>query len=391
VRDRIPRCPFPIPSLFIVDVVVAIFISPYLFVTILCNNPIAETSTRVTVQSTDNINDLADALQQPAELDFELPDPEDEGIPEADFLQQVEVAWQVCDRFDLQTEIWRGRILRAVRDREKIGGDGRGTGFLNWLKEREISKSQAYGWIQLANSADTLLKEGRIDPSSIKNFSKRAFVETAKAAPEVQQMVGEAAQKGDKITRREVKQLAEEWTAMSSDLLPESVKEKAADNSLPPRYIAPLVREMEKLPEVHQVGIQEDIAANPDLDTLKQATTEARNLAKYLKASAQVQALTQENVNVETALVEAQRIGCLNVAADLVNQASQLEQMIAKLYMTWKRVGNLADRLYVDTGASTPHLRSLLESIEPLGSQVMSISIGSPTDRTIRLQIQEEE
>jgi hypothetical protein len=47
--------------------------------------------------------------------------------------------------------------------------------------------------------------------------------------------------------------------------------------------------------------------------------------------------------------------------------------------------------LYVDTGASTPHLRSLLESIEPLGSQVMSISIGSPTDRTIRLQIQEEE
>jgi len=26
-----------------------------------------------------------------------------------------------CDRFDLQTEIWRGRILRAVRDREKQG------------------------------------------------------------------------------------------------------------------------------------------------------------------------------------------------------------------------------------------------------------------------------
>jgi hypothetical protein len=343
------------------------------------------------VQSTDNINDLADALQQPVDLDFELPDPEDEGIPEADFLQQVEVAWQVCDRFDLQTEIWRGRILRAVRDREKVGGDGRGTGFLNWLKEREISKSQAYSWIQLANSADTLLQEGKIDPSSIKNFSKRAFVETAKASPEVQQMVGEAAQKGDKITRREVKQLAEEWTAMSSDLLPESVKEKAADNSLPPRYIAPLVREMEKLPEVHQVGIQQDIAANPDLDTVKQATTEARNLAKYLKASAQVQAVTQENVDVETALVEAQRIGCLNVAADLVNQASQLEQMIAKLYMTWKRVGNLADRLYVDTGASTPHLRSLLDSIEPLGSQVMSVNLGSPSDRTVRLQIQEEE
>jgi hypothetical protein len=337
------------------------------------------------------MNDLADALQQPADLDFELPDPEDDAIPELEFQQQLDVAWQVCDRFDLQTEIWRGRILRAIRDREKIGGDGRGTGFLNWLKEREISKSQAYGWIQLANSADALLQDGKIEQSSIKNFSKRAFVETAKASPEVQQMVSEAAQKGDKITRREVKQLTEEWTAMTSDLLPKEVKEKAADNSLPPRYIAPLVREMEKLPQVHQAPLQKDIAANPDLDTLKQATTEARNLAKYLKASAQVQALTADNVNVETALVEAQRIGCLNVAADLVNQASQLEQMIGKLYMTWKKVGNLADRLYVDTGASTPHLRSLLESIEPLGSQVMTIQIGNPNERTIRLQIQEEE
>lgn len=337
------------------------------------------------------MNDLADALQQPVDFNFELPDPEDEAIPELEFQQKLDIAWQVCDRFDLQTDIWRGRILRTVRDREKLAGDGRGTGFLHWLKEREISKTQAYTWIQLANSADTLLEDGKLDARDIKNFSKRAFIETAKAVPEVQQMVSEAAHKGDKITRREVKQLTEEWTAMTSELLPEPVKEKAADNSLPPRYIAPLVREMEKLPEVHQVPLQKEIASNPDLDTIKQATTEARNLAKYLKASAQVQALTHDDVNIESALVEAQRVGCLNVAADLVNQASQLEQMIGRLYMAWKKIGNLSDRLYVDTGASTPHLRSLLESIEPLGSQLMTIQIGGPNERTIRLQIQEEE
>ena len=338
---------------------------------------------------TDSINDLAAALQQPADLTFELPDPEDEEIPESDFQQQLDVAWQVCDRFDLQTEIWRGRILRAIRDREKKGGDGRGTGFLRWLKEREISKSQAYAWIQLANSADTLLEEGRLDPAAVNNFSKRAFVETSKAAPEVQQMVSEAAQKGDRITRREVRQLTDEWTAMSSELLPEPVKLKAADNTLPPRYIAPLVKEMEKLPESHQKFIQKEIAANPDVDTLKQATTEARQLAKYLKSAAQVQALVQEDVDIETALEEAQRIGCLSVAADLVNQASQIEQTIAKLYMTWKRIGNLADRLYVDTGASTPNLRSLLTCIEPLGGEVMELQLTGATEHTIRLQIQE--
>jgi len=341
------------------------------------------------VQSTDNINDLAAALQQPADLTFELPDPEDEQIPESDFQQQLDIAWQVCDRFDLQTEIWRGRILRAIRDREKKGGDGRGAGFLNWLKQREISKSQAYAWIQLANSADTLLEEGKLEPNAVNNFSKRAFVETSKASPEVQQMVSEAASKGDRITRREVRQLTDEWTAMSSDLLPEPVKVKAAENSLPPRYIAPLVKEMEKLPEQHQKFIQKEIASNPDVDTLKQVTTEARQLAKYLKSAAQVQALTDNDVDIETALEEAQRVGCLSVAADLVNQASQIEQTIAKLYMTWKRISNLADRLYVDTGASTPNLRSLLSSIEPLGSEVMEVQLSGATEHTVRLQIQE--
>jgi hypothetical protein len=335
------------------------------------------------------MNDLAEALQQSQDLAFEIPDPENEDISDIDFLSQLDVAWQVCDKFDLQTDIWRGRILRAVRDREKIGGDGRGTGFLKWLKEREITKSQAYNLIQLANSADTLLEDGRLKESAIKNFSKRAFMETAKAAPEVQVMVSEAAEKGDRITRREVKQLSDEWMAMSSDLLPEPVKQKAAENSLPPRYLAPLVKEMEKLPEVHQRNIKEDIAENPDVDTLKQATSEARSLAKYLKSAAQVQALNVEEVDIETALVEAQRLGCLSVAADLVNQASQLEQTIAKLYMTWKRVGNLSDRLYVDTGASTPKLRALLTCLEPLGGEMMELQLGSVGERIIRLQIQE--
>lgn len=343
------------------------------------------------MQSTENLNELVEALQQPADLTFELPDPEDEAIPEIEFLEQLDVAWQVCDKFDLQTDIWRGRILRAIRDREKKGGDGRGTGFLKWLKEREISKSNAYSLIELANSADTLLESGKLEVKSINNFSKRAFVETAKASPEVQVMVSEAAQNGDRITRREVKQLSEEWTAMSSDLVPEPVKQKVADNTLPPRYLAPLVKEMEKLPQPHQAVIQDEITANPDVDTLKNATSEARNLAKYLKAAVQVQALSNEEVDIETALEEAQRVGCMNIAADLVNQASQIEQTIGKLYMTWKRIANLSDRLYVDTGASTPHLRSLLDCLEPLGGEVMELQISGTTERTVRLQIQETE
>jgi hypothetical protein len=330
---------------------------------------------------------VAAALEAGSELNFQLPDPEDEEISDYEFQQQVDAAWQVCDRFDLQTDIWRGRILRAVRDRERYGGDGRGTGFLNWLKNREISKTQAYSLIELADSADQLLEKGYLKTDSINNFSKRAFMETAQAAPEVQQLVSDAAQQGDRITRREVKQLSDEWTAMSSELLPEEVKERAASHSLPPRYLAPLVREMEKLPESHLGELQREAAANPDIDTVKQLTSDARSLSKYLEAASQVQALNREALDVEMALEEALRVGCLNVASDVVKQAAQVEQTVAKLYATWKRLASLADRLYVDTGASTPNLRSLIACLDRLSGETIEVPLDETGERVVRLKI----
>jgi len=335
--------------------------------------------------------EIVAALETPTDLEFQLPDPEDEEIEETEFEQRLDEAWLVCERFDLQTDIWRGRILRAVRDREKIGGEGRGNGFLNWLKQREISKSQAYSLIQLANSADTLLEDGQLQASSINNFSKRAFVETAKSDPEVQKLVSEAADNGDRITRREVKELSDQWTAMSSELVPPIVKEKAESGSLSPSHLAPLVKEMGKLPESHLKSIQQEVEENPDVDTVKHLTSSAKNLSKYLDAAAQVQAIHNANLDMEMALEEALRLDCLNTAADLVKQATNLEQVVAKLYTTWKRVGSLADRLYVETGASNPHLRSLLSALETLSNDTIEVPLDDSSDRVVRLKIVNED
>ncbi len=320
-------------------------------------------------------------------LDFQLPDPADERIADFDFQQQIEQAWQVCDRFDLQTDIWRGRILRTVRDREKHRGDGRGNGFLNWLKDREISKSQAYVLIDLANSADTLLEGGFLEPDEMNQFSKRAFMETAQADPEVQQLVSDAVRRGDRITRREVRQLSDEWTALSSDLLPVEVREKAADHTLPTKYLAPLVKELRKLPETHQVAIRDAVAETPDVDTVKQVTAEARYLAKYLESAARVQALSNGSLNLELALEEALRVGCLSSTADLVNHAAQLEQTIVKLFLTWKRLTSLSERVYLDSGQSTPHLRTLLSCLGNLSGDVIETPMDDMSDRVVRLQI----
>jgi hypothetical protein len=200
-------------------------------------------------------------------------------------------------------------------------------------------------------------------------------------------LVTEAAQKGDRITRREVKQLSDEWTAMSSELLPEEVKEKASAGTMPARYLAPLVKEMEKLPESHLKSLQQEVAASPDVDTVKQVTSDARFLAKYLDAAAQVQAINESAVDMELALQEALRLDCLNTAADLVKQASTLEQTVGKLYTTWKRLGSLSDRLYVDTGASTPHLRSLLNCIDRLAGEVIEVPLDDTGEQIIRLKV----
>ncbi|MGB3308097.1 MAG: hypothetical protein WBG32_01065 [Nodosilinea sp.] len=339
-------------------------------------------------------SEAIESAMQAGELTVALPNPDDENISDYEFNQQMEAAWQVCDRFDLQTDIWRGRILRTVRDREKRGGDGRGTGFLNWLKDREITKSHAYNLIELAESADQLLDAGMLTPKEVNQFSKRAFVETAKAAPEVQQLVSDSARKGDHITRREVRQVANEWAAMTSDLIPETLREKAANNTIPSRYIAPLVKEMEKLPPVHQSTLKTEVELNPDLDTLKQVTAEARYLSKYLASANQVQLLEASGVDLELALEEALRVGCLNSAADMVAQAAQIEQTAVKLFTAWKRLNQLAERVFVDSGESTPNLRALLTALGPVTSETVQVRLGeidSVTAQTIRWRLMAEE
>jgi hypothetical protein len=101
---------------------------------------------------------------------------------------------------------------------------------------------------------------------------------------------------------------------------------------------------LEKLPEGHLLSLQKEVAENPDVDTVKHLTSSARSLSKYLDAAAQVQTLKAYPLDMELALEEALRLDCLGTAADLVKQATQLEQTAAKLFSTWKRLGSLSDR-----------------------------------------------
>jgi cell fate (sporulation/competence/biofilm development) regulator YlbF (YheA/YmcA/DUF963 family) len=327
----------------------------------------------------------------PPVLTLELPDPESDSISTMEFLARLEEAWAVCDRFDLQTEIWRGRILRAVRDREKRGGEGRGTGFLQWLREREISKTRAYTLIQLAESADSLVGDGLLEEASVNNFSKRAFLETAQADPEVQQMIAEAANEGQEITRKQVRRLADEFTAATSPLLPEEIRQRTAENLLPPRAVAPLVRELAKLPEEQQDDLRRVLREEPELERVKDVTSTARWLSKAAEASLAVRAFQQGELDFDKALQEAQRLDALGLLADAVGQAQALEAAVLKLHTSWRRLGGLQERLWVESGSSTPHLRELLTALQSLSGSTLRVSLGELAGgKRVRLQLVEE-
>ena len=331
------------------------------------------------------------AIPEPPVLSLELPDPESDTISTMEFLARLEEAWAVCDRFDLQTEIWRGRILRAVRDREKRGGEGRGTGFLQWLREREISKTRAYTLIQLADSADSLVGGGMLEETSVNQFSKRAFLETAQADPEVQLMIAEAANEGQEITRKQVRRLSDEFTAATSPLLPEEIRQRTAENLLPPRAVAPLVKELAKLPEEQQDDLRKVLREEPELDRVKEVTSTARWLSKAAEASLAVRAFQYDQLNFEKALQEAQRIDALGLLADAVGQAQALEAAVLKLHTSWRRLGGLQERLWVEAGSSTPHLKELLTALQSLSGSTMRVSLGELAGgKRVRLQLVEE-
>ena len=322
---------------------------------------------------------------------LDLPDPESDSISSMEFLARIEEAWAICDRFDLQTEIWRGRILRRVRDRERRGGDTRGGGFLQWLREQEISKTRAYALIQLAESADHMLGEGVLEETSVNNFSKRAFMETAQSDPEVQLMIGEAANDGQQITRKQVRQLTDEFTAATSPLLPEEIRERTANNLLPPKAVAPLVKELAKLPDDQQEDLRKVLREEPELERVKDVTSTARWLSKASEAGLAVRAFQQGELDLDKAMQEALRLDALGLLSDAVGQAQALESAVLKLHTSWRRLNGLQERLWVESGSSTPHLRELLTALQTLSGNTMRVSLGELAGgKRVRLQLVEE-
>ena len=129
----------------------------------------------------------------------------------------------------------------------------------------------------------------------------------------------------------------------------------------------------------------------PELDRVRDVTLTARWLSRTSEAGLAVRALQGDQLDLEKAIQEAQRLDVLGLLSDAVAQAQQVENAVLKLHTSWRRLNGVQERLWVETGSSTPYLRDLLTALQTLSGATMRVSLGELAGgRRVRLQLVEE-
>ena len=117
----------------------------------------------------------------------------------------------------------------------------------------------------------------------------------------------------------------------------------------------------------------------------------ARWITKATESGEAVRAFQQGEFDLEKAMQEAQRLDALGLLADAVGQAQALESAVLKLHTSWRRLGGLQERLWVESGSSTPYLRDVLSALQSLSGATLRVSLGELAGgKRVRLQLVEE-
>jgi len=145
------------------------------------------------------------------------------------------------------------------------------------------------------------------------------------------------------------------------------------------------------LPEEQQNDLRRVLREEPELERVKDVTLTARWLSRTSEAGLAVRAFQQGELDLEKAIQEAQRLDVLGILSDAVNQAQQVEGAVLRLHTSWRRLNGLQERLWVESGSSTPHLRELITALQTLSGNTMRVSLGElGGGKRVRLQLVEE-
>jgi hypothetical protein len=274
----------------------------------------------------------------------------------------------------LAAEISKGRLLSQVRETLVTQcSEGWEAEFKRFLKGHDLTPAKALKLIQLAGNAEEAFGD---DAEQVADrMTRQAFYLAVDAGQEVRQLVKQQALESETVLKKgDVAAIRNEWDIVTSEILPESVKEKVQNGSLLAPKVAPLVKELNESPEEFAVLFAEEIAASDgfDADELKEVTKDIKGLNKVLNELPLVTCLA--NLNNDAIVGEILKESLyIDLVSKVTTRAEQVQRLATKLYQSHRKLSKEVDRLYCETGASTPHLRRLIAGLDSLAGETIRI------------------
>lgn len=175
-----------------------------------------------------------------------------------------------------------------------------------------------------------------------------------------------------RLTKPVYRQIESSTKALESSLIPKEIKKKVEEGSLPQSIVAPLVKAIEELPEQEQPLV---FADNDDFsaDNLELITQDIKDIVKINENLAATLTLRDTDLNANALKEQLKRVEAVSLGASFISAMAKVEKLARKLKQAWEKLGCLGERLFVETGVSTPEIRKLLGYADTLTQNVCRI------------------
>ena len=305
------------------------------------------------------------------------------------FDNRINKEWGKVKTVTLAVYMRAGKILRCLKKRHE-------NNFTRYIKdELDISKSQAYNYLNAIKYYEELVDRFSYiekDGDFIKNpdinvdkaigiLSLSAFLELGRSDIEIQEMVlldttelAKTSLKGP--SQREIKRYQNEYIASQSSLIPETLKD-AVNQQKVKNKLGSLVAEMEQLEQPQLSLVREELeetANSPDITKdIDNITTSVKSMKKVSDGIDSLNETFDQKVDRDEVIDESYRLEITEVVASAMKTQKSIVELLTKALAAKQKLSNICERIYLETGASTPETRNLLNILEQYTNNVIEI------------------
>ena len=272
----------------------------------------------------------------------------DTAVSSVSTLTDAEITTQFkhFDQSSLEADIKKGVLLKQKRDNLVET-----KGFTKWLKNNiDVSSATAYRYIKLAE-----VSEGVVDfKPNLENFSREAFLELSKHDGDIVEQICQISQ-GQYLTKPMLKGLIAEMTLIECEEIPQIVKEKVGSGELPAVKLTKIMDALTTASPEMTAGVIADLEHQEEIKDVCNNITAVGDLVNN--------DILWELVDPEL-IEEGHRIGCLGQMAKVAKGVAKLVKTETNTLVLRSKVRDAVDSLYVESGESTPRVRSFVAAVE---------------------------